>query len=236
MGELVTNPNPQRLTSRLLHNPQRTADNVITFSGSESGAKSIKNVLFGDVFLCSGQSNMEFSVNGAFNATAEIADSANYPGLRLATVQKVPSNTPLANTTSKAPYAWAVSGPAAMQPVGGAGFSYFSATCYFAGRDIYKGLGSTIPIGLVASDWGGQTVETFSSPDALADATCGGTVTAEEGETLAYHDDKRRRLPGASQLWNGMIYPIVHMRFAAAFWYQGEANAGNPPSYACRTF
>ena len=185
---------------------------------------------------------MEFSVNGAFNATAEIADSANYPGLRLATVQKVPSNMPLENTTSKAPYSWAKSGPAAMQPVGGAGFSWFSATCYFAGRDIFRGLGSNVPIGreslpclhitftrpsllktpppthtprtlaVVASDWGGQTVETFSSPDALKDATCGGTVAPKEGKVLAVHDDKRRRLPSASQLWNGMIFPIIHMR------------------------
>jgi hypothetical protein len=148
-----------------------------------------------------------------------------------------------------------------------------------------QALHSKVPIGLVASDWGGQTVETFSSPDALKDTTCGGTVSPADGFASAYGAGDEQRLqpveqlsvaamagtgagpvpnPSASQLWNAMIYPFLNMRFAGATWYQvirrpascrtpcamidpflkeltcaswarqGEANAGNPPSYACR--
>jgi len=217
---------------------------------SSSGENvTLSNIAFGDVFLCSGQSNMEFSVNDAFDAELEIADSVNYPNLRLYTEQKTAANVPQLDGSSKAPYQWGVSKPDSFTPVGGARFSYFSATCYFFGRDLYKSMDGKVPIGLVASDWGGQKVEVFSSPDALQDATCGGTVSpsrqniASPGDALDYlpiEQDSVDALPEASvavsnsQLWNAMIYPFLNMRFTGATWYQGEANAGNPTSYACR--
>merc|ERR1711957_501432 len=108
--------------------PQEASDkHLIELSFSISSRKKVlTNVAFGDVYLCSGQSNMEFSVNNAFNASQEIADST-----------------------------WAVSGPGAFSPVGGTGFSWFSAACYFFGRDVYQSLNGEVPIGLVASNWGG---------------------------------------------------------------------------------
>ena len=72
---------------------------------------TLADVAFGDVWLCSGQSNMEFSVNTAFNASAELADSASYPDLRLATVKKAVAPTPLPDIGSKSNYSWARSGP-----------------------------------------------------------------------------------------------------------------------------
>ena len=78
---------------------------------------------------CSGQSNMEFSVNTAFNATAEIEDSINYPHLRLATLQKAVANSPQPDAVSKSNYSWARSGPDAFVSTTGPGFSWFSATC-----------------------------------------------------------------------------------------------------------
>ena len=144
---------------------------------SEAGGNSttLEDIAFGDVYLCSGQSNMEFSVNAAFNASAEIAASANFPHLRLATVEKTVADTPQTDVASKANYTWARSSPSAFVPYGGKTFTWPSAACYFFGRDLYKALGGKVPIGLVASDWGGQRVECFSSADALADKTCGGT-------------------------------------------------------------
>lgn len=171
---------------------------------------------------------MEFSVNDAFNASLEIADSVHYPNLRLFTVQKTVADSPMLDCASKSNYTWAVSAPDAFTPVGGPAFSWFSATCYFFGRDVYRGLGGAVPVGLVASDWGGQRVEAFSSPDAMADTTCGGTVPG------AAPSQPPAANPGTSQLWNAMIYPLLPMRFAGATWYQGEANAGDPAGYACR--
>lgn len=86
----------------------------------------------------------------------------------------------------------------------------------------------------MASDWGGQTVEAFSSPDALNDKTCGGTQPGARPVRAAALAPTGEPNPGPTQLWFAMIYPVLPMRLAGATWYQGEANAGDPTSYACR--
>eukprot|EP00937_MAST-01D_sp_MAST-1D-sp2_P000500 g500.t1 len=239
---------------RLAPQPAGTG-RTLTLAWSRSGrSRVLHDVAFGDVYFCSGQSNMEFSVNNAFNASAEIADSGRFPGIRLATAARAVADTPQPDVGDKtggagayANSSWAVSSPAAFQPVGGVGFSYFSAACYFFGRDLYKALGGAVPIGLVASDWGGQPIEVFSSADALADKTCGGTVPVPAPAPAAAAPVAAGRggpgpgpRPagaqlgvGTSQLWNAMISPFRKMRFAGAVWYQGEANAGSPHHYSC---
>lgn len=248
----------------------------------------LQDVAFGDVYLCSGQSNMQMSVQDAFNATAEIDDSIHHSDLRLATVAMVTSQTPQMDVSSKAVnYTWTRASPGAFDTT--TGFSYFSATCYFFGRHLYEYAGGRIPIGLVVSAWGGQRIETFSSPHALQDDTCGGTAvppspptfssssssslalppiqqttsinhsnsiksrenglssyanskgsttktttTAGTARNSKSNDDSILQGPGPSEIWNAMIYPLLPMRFDGAIWYQGEANAGDPVSYACR--
>jgi len=101
--------------------------------------------------------------------------------------------------------------------------------CYFFGRETYKALGGKVPIGLVASNWGGTPVEAWSSPDALA--------KCDDVSAPALFDDLGAGLAGPSGrsvLYNGMIAPLLPMRFAGEIWYQGESNAGDPPNYACR--
>ena len=240
--------------------PQPASVNRTIKISDGSDAITLTDVAFGDIYLCSGQSNMEMSVNNAFNASAEIAASKNFPHIRLATVARAVAGTPQAHAKSKANYTWARASPKAFSPVGGAPFSWFSAACWYFGRDLATALGGSVPIGLVASDWGGQTVEAFSSPAALADTTCGGTKPAisdgEEGmggepppppKDTAFTPDPPDYYvprdfepptdapnPGPTQLWNAMIHPLLPMRFVGATWYQGEANAANPSSYACR--
>ena len=92
---------------------------------SSGRSQVITNVAFGDVYLCSGQSNMEFSTNRAFNASSEIADSGHYPNIRLFTVAHAVANSPQANVADKTGSAgvyrnssWAVSSAAAFSPVG----------------------------------------------------------------------------------------------------------------------
>lgn len=95
--------------------------------------KVLEDVMFGDVILCSGQSNMELTVFGAFNNASEIQDSANYPYLRMFTTEKIASLNPLPNLTSKVQqYNWSVSGPEAFLENGAGAWSVFSATCYFS--------------------------------------------------------------------------------------------------------
>jgi sialate O-acetylesterase len=210
---------------------------IVPSSGSNI---TLTNVAFGDVYLCSGQSNMQFSVRDAFNASAEIAASSNYPNLRLATVAMTTSNAPQddvpSKPDSKSRPVWAPSSPAAINP--SIAFSWPSAVCYFFGRSLYIEKGGNIPIGLIGSDWGGQRVEAFSSPDALNDTTCGGTQPHDDANAYNHSQNDgtgmvpryglstedppwQDPVPGPTQLWYGMIYPLINMRFKGAVWYQG---------------
>jgi hypothetical protein len=213
---------------------------TLTVSTTSGGTQVLKNIAFGDVVLCSGQSNMGFSANLEFNASAEIADSVNYPGLRLWTSAQVPGNTPQTDLKNAqmmadpalvgvyAASAWAVSKPAAFVPPPAAGtkatFTWPSAMCYFYGRNIYKGLGGKVPIGLVAADWGGEPIEPFMSPDALADKTCGGTKPAAAAAAAAATAVPSSQVAAvarsgaSSTIWNGMIAPLAKMRFSAIIW------------------
>ena len=181
---------------------------------------------------------MEFSLNHAFNASAEIADAGRYPGLRMFTAAHAVANSAQTDVHDKtggtgiyADSPWAFSSPQAFAPVGQRDFSWFSAVCYLFGRDVYRELNGEVPIGLVASDWGGQAIQVFSSPDALNDTTCGGTVPqrhfakldiAAESVAPATQGSNGDTGDGVtnSQLWFAMLAPFVHMRFAGAIWYQ----------------
>lgn len=248
-----------------------TTGATITVAASGGRSQTLKNVAFGDVFLCSGQSNMAFSTNLAFNASAEIADSVHYPNLRFFTAATTAASTPQEDSvdiqsknTNKSlvgPYAdssWAVSSPAAFVPVDGPTFTWPSAVCYFFGRDIYKSLDGKVPIGLLASDWGGQPIAPFMSQEALDDKTCGGTrkivgfVTETETETgpneaAAFLSDDSNvtstifdsdsgfgsTTQAGGNIWNGMISPLTRMRFAGIVWYQGESDDNGGLKYSC---
>ena len=225
--------------------PQTASSGMTLTVSTKSGRTQVlNNIAFGDVVLCSGQSNMGFSANLEFNASAEIADSVNYPGLRFWTSAQVGGSTPQTDLKNiqmvstdpalvgvYASSAWAVSKPAAFVPPPAAGtravFTWPSAMCYFYGRNIYKGLGGKVPIGLVAADWGGQPIEPFMSADALADKTCGGTkpataaTAAAVASTASTHEvgaAASARSGGSSTIWNGMIAPLAKMRFSSIIW------------------
>jgi sialate O-acetylesterase len=140
---------------------------------------------------------MEVRVADVFNASQEIAASGDFPDLRMWTaantiahskqkdIPDIQKDLPAAEDVG--PYAkstWAASAPGAFPKPSGAAEAFgkqdwFSAACYFFGRDVYKSQGGKVPIGLMASDWGGQPIEPFMSPDALADKTCGGTYSTQ---------------------------------------------------------
>jgi sialate O-acetylesterase len=112
------------------------------------------NVLIGEVWLCSGQSNMEMPLEGwppyaMVNNFAEEINNANYPEIRLFTVERAVSNKPEFNCTGK----WI--------PCDSSSAKGFSATAYFFGRKLYKEL--KVPIGLIHSSWGGTPIEAWTS-------------------------------------------------------------------------
>ncbi len=116
--------------------------------------RTIENILIGEVWICSGQSNMEFSLSSAINAEAEIAAS-NYPEIRLFTVKKRIAQTPQENLEEGE---WWDCSPVSSPR--------FSAVAYFFGRDLYQKL--KVPIGLIHTSWGGTVAETWTSPETIA--------------------------------------------------------------------
>ncbi len=159
--------------------------------------QEIKNLLVGEVWVCSGQSNMGFTLDRADNAQEAIGASKD-PMLRLYTV-------PRANKLQELPKAWkessAESAPA------------FSAVAYFFGKHLRQAL--KVPVGLINTSVGGTPIEQWTSSHAL------------------------KSVPGApsgarsSNLYNGMVAPLIPYGIKGAIWYQGEANDSR--AYAYRT-
>jgi sialate O-acetylesterase len=123
----------------------------------------LHDVLFGDVWICSGQSNMAFSVSGMYNASIEIANASKYPKVRLFTAARNQSDTPQEELLA----IWLNWSVASATSVGS---PYASAVCWLYGRMIHAELGGR-PIGLVHTSWGGTPIELWSPPDVLKD--CG---------------------------------------------------------------
>ena len=150
--------------------PQSASVNrSITITG-DGQTVSLANIAFGDVYLCSGQSNMEFSVTDSFDAATAIPDSVNYPNMRLFGVQKKASLTPMNDTQNRWTdgQQWVVPQPTY---VGGPSFDYFSAACYYFGRAVYRAVNvgsAVVPIGLVDTCWGGTRIEAWTTPTGLA--------------------------------------------------------------------
>ena len=117
-------------------------DNILT----------IKNVLVGEVWICSGQSNMEWTLNNTSNATETLAQ-ANYPEIRSFRVEHRTATSPLTDVEGH----WVVTTPAEA--------AHFSAVGYFFGREIYQRL--KVPVGLINTSWGGTPAEAWTSHDAL---------------------------------------------------------------------
>jgi sialate O-acetylesterase len=138
--------------------PVNTNAQTMTVSSSIGNLKSeIKNLLLGDVWICSGQSNMEMGM-GMCNVSNEIA-AADYPGIRLMIIPKVFVCKPEGTFDGS----WKVCSPKSILEGGWGGFS---AAGYFFGRELHREL--NVPIGLIESSWGGTVCEAWTSREALA--------------------------------------------------------------------
>lgn len=170
-----------------------------TLQASGDGSVTLDNVLVGEVWVCSGQSNMEWPLQRSNNAESEIA-AADDSKLRLLTVTRKRSDKEDTSFEGK----WEVCTPQSATD--------FSAVAYFFGRHLREEL--DVPVGLVKSAWGGTPAEHWtpkSSYDAdptLLETPAGGQQVMNE----------------RSSLYNGMIAPLVPMAMQGVIWYQGESN------------
>ncbi|HTV78155.1 MAG TPA: sialate O-acetylesterase [Steroidobacteraceae bacterium] len=127
---------------------------VLRAEGSSGARQDAADVLVGDVFLCSGQSNMELPVLRAGDSANEISNSAN-DSIRMLTVPHATSPTPLSDLPD--PVTWQTAGPATVPD--------WSAACFYFGRELQKSI--RVPIGLVHSSWGGSNIRPWMSAAAL---------------------------------------------------------------------
>ncbi|KAM8927623.1 sialate O-acetylesterase [Pelodytes ibericus] len=185
---------------------------------------TLHDILFGDVWLCGGQSNMEMTVSQIFNASKELHKASHYPNIRIFTAA-LESSTAEMEDLAKVDLQWSL--PSA-ENLGHGSFTYFSAVCWLFGRHLSRRL--KYPIGLVESVWGGTPVEAWSSKRALSQ--CGLSPKCE-----CVMDRFYGFYAGPcdySVLWNAMIHPLLNMTIKGAIWYQGEENtAMNTDLYNC---
>ncbi len=214
------------------------------------------NILVGEVWICSGQSNMQMSVKSSNDSDKEIAAAA-YPEIRLFTVPTIKSDFPQTDVKSN----WQVCSP---ETVPG-----FSAAAYFFGREINKSL--KVPVGLINTSWGGTRIEPWTPPVGFNSVPELKSISAQvdlrspsseahkklADETLKKFEswiDSTKKAIAAEQLlaappacpadimpyenqqqptvlYNAMIHPLVPMAVRGALWYQGESNRGEGMLY-----
>lgn len=178
---------------------------------------TVQNVLLGDVWVCSGQSNMEWSVARSDNPEEEI-QNAKHPKIRLFQVQKVvSSDKPLDDTVGQ----WVECSPETI--------ANFSAVAYYFGRDLQEFTGQ--PVGLIQTAWGGTPAEAWTSREKLESLEIVGPVL-ERWKAMVGKDEKAKSNPHhPAGLFNGMINPIIPFAIKGAIWYQGESNASRAFQY-----
>lgn len=222
-------------------------------------AVELTDILVGEVWICSGQSNMEMGMNGIQDAEKEVA-AAQYPSIRLYHIFPWKTATePLDDFDAK----WQTCSPDTLKK-GGFWTSGFPATAYFFGRQIHREL--NVPVGLIATCWGGTRIEPwtpregFEMVPALSDilkivdeATPNfdkavrkaiddtekwlptARKAAEEGKRVPPPPEwPKHRLENNAEptsIYNAMIHPLVPFAIRGAIWYQGESNHPDGMAY-----
>ncbi|MHC4520542.1 MAG: sialate O-acetylesterase, partial [Planctomycetota bacterium] len=213
-------------------------------------AIALKNILVGEVWVCSGQSNMQWSVQNSNSPQEEIA-AAKYPKIRLFSVQRKVAQTPQADCEGS----WAECSP---ETIPG-----FTAVGYFFGRELHKKL--AVPIGLIHTSWGGTPAEAWTSgPMMKTDAEFAPILkrwreafdnypramvkykerVAEWEKVIEKAKAEGKKAPrkpyapmgpghphSPSGLYNAMIAPLIPYGIQGAIWYQGESNASRAYQY-----
>jgi sialate O-acetylesterase len=193
---------------------------------------SFANVYFGDVWFCSGQSNMNFRVRKVHHHDQEIKD-ADYPLIRQLDVTKVGALSVQSNLKKGK---WVVASSAAIDN--------FSAVAWFFAKELYKKTG--VPIGIIHSSWGNSPIEAFMNADALKDfPSIQQKIAAISPEYINNIKARNQELIAAAPagtknpkgfinvenqyptfIYNAMIAPFFSYPVKGVVWYQGENNAG----------
>jgi len=225
----------------------KTGDAPQTLTVKGKNTLTVKDVLVGEVWLGSGQSNMALNVGAVNHADEEIA-AAKFPALRMFKVSSDATDTPQEDCQGS----WQVCSPATVR--------LYSATAYFFGRDLHQKLG--VPVGLINSSVGGTRIESWISSEAqqktpevkaAADVLLKAAATYNAAGAKANYEKSvakwqeaaaqakaegkepprapsdplaiRQKIGGVGGLFNGKIAPLIPYALRGVVWYQGEANS-----------
>lgn len=232
--------------------PANAVPTTLSIQGTTS--KEVKNILVGEVWVCSGQSNMQWNVSSSWDADLEIA-TAKYPNIRLISVPQVGTQEPQQDFKG----AWKECSPETVGP--------FSAVGYFYGRVLHRML--DVPVGLINNAWGGSAAEAWVRRDVLEkDARFNGLMTGwvqrekdlttdkakqDHEKAMAAWTQEKNAAAAAKQpfatrppkgpeeilngnsrpgnIYNGVLLPTIGYGIKGAIWYQGESNAGRAYEY-----
>ena len=214
----------------------------LTIKADES--RTFTDVLVGEVWLCSGQSNMAWSVSQANDPDLESL-TARYPNLRLISVPQVASQSPLNDFNGK----WESCTPETVKQ--------FSAVGYFFGRQLHQTL--DVPVGLIDNAWGGSAAEAWversdleeagqysellqSWDDRTANYDYSNEVAKWQDKVKAWEESRKGNKPRRprnqlnsnhrpANLYNGVLHPVLGYTIQGTIWYQGESNAGRAYQY-----
>lgn len=215
---------------------------------------TLKNLLVGEVWVCSGQSNMQWTVSQAANAEQEMA-GANFPQIRMFNVERATSMEPATDVKGS----WQEANPA--------NIGKFSAVAYYFGRHLHQVL--KVPVGLINTSWGGTRVEAWTSRESLEERPCAAQMLTDwdgirqewnaEAENAKFETakadwqarvkklneenaklpaDQKKKAPPAPRpsddphktphhpavLFNAMVAPLIPYALQGSIWYQGESN------------
>jgi sialate O-acetylesterase len=170
----------------------------------------LRNVLLGEVWLVSGQSNMEWSAAAGLDNAAEAIAGAENPEIRFFQVAHRTANSKQQDLDGS----WVSSTPETMKN--------FSAVAYFFGKKLNKELG--VPIGLINSSWGGTPAEVWMPAEIIENSS-----ELSKAASLLPSVEWGPRSSGS--LYNAMIAPLIPFKIAGILWYQGESNTDNAKHY-----
>ncbi len=177
---------------------------------------SLKNIMLGEVWICSGQSNMDMPIRGyvnqPINGENDILVEAENKDIRLFTMNYLAKDTQQYTCEGKSG-GWKIASAASV--------SEFSAVAYFYARQLYQKL--KVPVGVICTSWGGSRIEAWMSKETISNFPEALKQTSDE-KSAPHHR--------ASLLYNGMISPILNYTIKGAIWYQGESNRAEYTDYS----
>lgn len=191
-----------------IQTPQAGGPYTITFQGNNKIV--LDNILIGEVWVCSGQSNMEWSYNQGITSIKDEFAQLSKRNIRLFNIPKTTSNSPQDNNEGN----WTVCDSNTIKS--------FSAVGYYFGKQLNEDL--DVPVGLINSNWGGTPAEVWT-PEELVEKNTVLKEAATNNKPTAWWPVS----PGYA--YNAMIAPLVNYQIAGTIWYQGESNKETASSY-----